>query len=382
MKMAFVLLQIYIRYQDAFNPCFFAGISLSDSSSLAQLEPYTLEKKGMESVSKSFELGVSYFIKLMESLSKLTSSVTHREADMINKDVWIYSERLFNHMRDALSKTETVTSEINKRIENIMCEISKKEQEQRDNEIESATLDEQIRNLQSELEDLEEEKEEAEEKYEAIKRDLREAEKKLKEAKGTQYIVKAVGTAGLFVPYVGWFVSAVTLPVAFTVLQDNVDAAKNSVDSEYDYMRSKERQVDSKSSEIRANKHGSKTLQNNKKQLQTEIRQFKELRKSLKQNLNQHAETSVQMRKCVNFVGGAQCRAEFLHDQIKHFYDLAMVIEPLLDMASHLSNKQAETLRLLPSNFNIGIAAGKLQMITAAAECQTSFNTPAYLKGK
>ena len=358
-----------------------AGVDLSDTYSLVQLEPIALERKGMESVTKSFEIGISYFIKLMESLSKLTRPVTFKEADVINKDIWLYSERLFNHMRQTLDKIEAVSSEINKRMETVIFEISRKEQEQRQNEIKSVNLDQQIRNLQSELKDLEKERIKAEEKYEAIKRDLEEAEKKLREAKDTQDTVKVVGTVGLFVPIVGWAVSAVTLPIAFTVLQDNVDAAKSSVDSEYSYKCAKKRQVDSKASEIQTNVRGSQSLRDNQRQLQNDITRLNDLNESLKQNLNVQAETSVKMKKCVNFVGGAQCRAEVLHDQIKYFYDLSVVIEPLRDMARHLSSKQASALGMLPSTFQANIAAGKLQMITAAAENQTSLNTPEYLKG-
>ena len=355
---------------------------MSDTCSLVQYEPVALERKGMESVTKSFEIGISYFIKLMESLSKMTSSVTYRESDVINKDVWLYSERLYNHMQNTLDKIETVNLEINKRIEEVMFEISRKEKEQRQNEIKSAKLDQQIRNLQSELEDLRKEKIEAEEKYEKIKRDLHEAEKKLRKARRTQDAVKLVGTVGLFIPIVGWAVSAVTLPIAFTVLQDNVDAAKNRVDSEYNYKRAKEQQVDSKESEIRRNKDSSQTLQDNKEQLNNDIRRMKKLRKSLKRNLNLQAEASVKMKKCLHFVRGAHCRAEVLHGQMKYFYDLSAVIKPLRDMARHLSSKKASALGMLPSNLQVGIAAGKLQMNAAAAECQAALNTPSYLKGK
>ena len=358
-----------------------AGVDLSDTYSLVQLEPVALERKGMESVTKSFEIGISYFIKLMESLSKLTSSVTYRESDVINKDVWLYSERLYNHMQNTLDKIKTVNSEINERIEEVMFEISRKEQEQRQNEIKSAKLDQQIRNLQSELEDLQKEKIKAKEKYKAIKRDLQEAEKKLREARNKQNVVEGVRTACSVIPIFGSIVRVVTYPIA-KVLKDNVDAARNRVDTEYRYKCAKERQVDSKESEIRTNKDSSQTLQHNKEQLNNDIRRMKKLRKSLKRNLDLQAEACVKMKKCLHFVGGAHCRAEVLHDQIKYFYDLSAVIEPLRDMARHLSSKQASALGMLPSNLQVGKAAGKLQMIAAAAECQAALNTPSYLKGK
>ena len=346
------------------------------------MEPASIERIGMESLSNSFEIGVSYFIKLMESLHKLTSSVTYKEADVINKDIWLYSERLHFHMRHTFDKIEAVSIEIKRRMETVIYEMREKEQEQRRNETRSRTLDQQVRTLQTELEELRIEKIEADQIYETVKRDLQEAEKKLEKARDTRNTLTTIGAVGLFVPIVGWAVSAVTLPIAFTVLQDNVDAAKYTVDTHYRFKCEKERQVDSKASEIHKNVGSCQELRENQKQTQKDIERFKELGEHLQQTLNQQAEISVKMRQCVNFVGGAQSRAEVLQDQIKFFYDLSSVIEPLRDLAKHLSSKQASALGLLRSNFQIEVAAAKLQMIAAADECLNALNIPAYQKGK
>ena len=359
-----------------------AGIDFSDNYSLVRMKPASLERKGMKSLTNSFEIGVSYFIKLMESLHKLTSSVTYKEADVINKDIWLYSERLHFHMRHTFEKIEAVSSEIKRRMEAVIYEIGEKEQEQRRSKIRSRTLEQQIRALQTELEELRKEKIEADLKYGRVKRNLRKAEKKLEEAKDKQDTYKAIGKACLFVPITGWLVSAVTLPIAFTVLQDNVDAAKYTADTEYRYKCDKEQQADSKASEIHKTVGRCQKLRENQKQTQKDIKRFKKRCEHLQQKLNQQAEISVKMRQCVNFVGGAQSRAEVLQDQMKFFYDLSSVIEPLLDLAKHLSSKQASALGLLRSNFQIEVAVGKLQMIAAADECLNALNIPAYQKGK
>lgn len=285
--------------------------------------------------------------------------ITYREIYSISSQVRKFSMKAFSCMRDAAEKASNLNKELNTGIENLVvkeearkCEKAKKEKE--------------IENNNEELSRLRTEQYRAQEEYERALEAQNEAEANLNKAKRERDIVRYVG-AGLFaVPIIGWIAGATMVAVSCTSFEDAVKAAESVLNTAESNIYNQQRRVSEKEESIRqfeANLSKNKSEKNN---IIMEIQTLNGSISMLRKQLSSQSDISLRLRKLTAFVSRAAARAEVLDDQVKFLYDPSIIIEPLKELAKHLSFSGSPSFAVTWDGSGISEFAIKLKMIACA----------------
>ena len=320
----------------------------------------------MAQVCDSFKRGLNNLKSVMDSVRPLEMSITYRQIQNVSSKVRKFAMIASACMHDANEKALCLNKELNARIERIVSEQGERVREKEAKEREIEKIEQTIAENKEELKRLNEEKRRAEEEHFNAVCAQSKAEEKLAKAKKERDQVRAVGTALLFIPFVGTIAGATMVAVSFTALEDNVNAARNMVgtarankENQRERVAEKEvaiTQFESKLSENISEKDG---LNNNIKILNDSIC-------SLRKQLSDQSDISSRLRKLAEFISTAARRAEVLDDQVKYLYDLTVLIQPLQELANHLAMPEAASFAITWDGSGISGFATKLKMIADA----------------
>lgn len=368
----------------ACNTILCEGIDLSDTSSLAVIETSQLDEMGMQSVSSSFVRGTDHLLALIQTLDRLPISPTSTEINNASDSIRRHASMSSESMQIAREKVETLQNEISKRIQETACEQGEKERLMYRNELELQASQKKFEKMQEELKELNEEKRNANIEYNAACAIFRQTEEKLENEKMKQNIAKGVGVGLFFLPGVGWLASTVaaSLPLvaAFTVLEENVKSAKCSMDSALDHRNGQERRCQNKKKEIKEVEAKLSDLSKVHDILKKDISDLKDRKTSLKTKLDKQTKIIVNIQKCFTCVSVAKNRTEVLNDQLEFFYGLSSIIQPLKEVAEHLSTPNSSRLGCLDSKSAVDIYVEKLRLVCTSVKKQKNSLVPDHQK--
>ena len=333
---------------------------------MSDVKDEVLEEWGMAHVCDSFKRGLDNLRSVVDSVRPLEMSITYRQIQSVSSKVRKFSMMASSCMKDADEKAICLNKELNVRIERLVSKQAERAREKEEKEREIEKLEQTIAENNEELKRLKEEKRRAKEQYNNAVEAQNVAEAELARAKKERDQVRAVG-AGLFaIPVVGWIAGAAMVAVSFTTLEDNVKAARSVLSSAESNRDSQRKRVAEKKDAI--TRFESKLSENisEKDCLNNEIKILNDSICSLREQYSEQSDISSRLRKLTEFISTAARRAEVLDDQVKYLYDLTVLIEPLKELANHLSMPEATSFAITWDGSGISEFATKLKMIADA----------------
>ena len=336
----------------------------------------------MAQVCDSFKRGLDNLKSVVDSVRPFEMSITYRQIQSVSSKVRKFAMIASACMHDANEKALCLNKELNARIERIVSEQAERIREKAAKEREIERLEQTIAENNMELKRLSEEKRRAELEHFNALCAQNAAEEKLAKAKKERDEVRTVGAALFAIPIVGWIAGATMVAVSFTTLEDNVNAARDVVGTARSNKENQRQRVTEKKdaiaefeSKLSENRSEKDDLNNNIETLNTSIC-------SLRKQLSDQSDISSRLRKLTEFVSTAARRAEVLDDQVKYLYDLTVLIQPLQELANHLSMPEAASFAITWDGSGIIEFATKLKMIADADASWKDIKVLDYRKGK
>lgn len=359
----------------------FTGLDLHDGEALALMTVDSLTTSGMESISKSFEMGLCSLIALFEQLECLSSTVVVSEVQTLRTSLGFYAKTMYLHIRNASEKLESISFQLNQRMEAVVNQIGETERTRATHEKECMRLKDEMHCILLEINSMQEEMKNAERQYKEALDALEGANQQLENSKRNQNIVKGVGYASVLIPYVNIVAAPILLGIAYTTLEKKVTIAKQNTEKAREERDNQTEIIERKKKTADSCKEQVSEVERKTASLEKRIQSLKQSRTLLQDRLKQQTELSTNMRKCTLFVGGATDKAEVLQSEMQFLYDISSVFVPLKDLAQHLSLPEASKLGLLSEKIYIETAALKLKMLADIDSNWNTSNLPDYQKG-
>lgn len=223
------------------------------------------------------------------------------------------------------------------------------------------SLNEQIRNNEDELKG-------AKNAVSRANETLRDSEKTLADKKRDQAIVTGVGAGLMVIPVLGWIAGGTMLIVSLTALEDNVNAAKESVGSAEGNVSDCERKVQNKKTErenlgqkLSQEERDREEIEKKLKVLQTQVEERRTQQKK-------HIEASEKLKNTCHEMTKIWGKSRVLKNETRHAYTLEPLIAPLKEIANMFTSAEENKLKqtaLLSKDIDFAGMSLKLDSICA-----------------
>ena len=344
---------------------------MTDDTYLASLSDAELEHWGLGCVSKSFSRGIDRIASIVELIQSKRHSISYWAEQRLSAQINTFAAASYAYVQNASSQLDCLNKELNRRLETLVRDKGRKENELRDKEKEISKVCSDIQKMEKQLKKLQTEKRRAEEDLKKAEEQIIQAEAQLRRQKrkkkkaGLFGAVLSVVSAVAFGPAAGFVVGGLTF-AACKSMKDVIRTARKIRDVAKKNRNRVRKRLEDKKKDISKAQHELKKRKAEKAAIEAEIERLKGHIASMQQRIGKTTDISLNIKQCSTHITITEGRAELLHDQMRFLYEPATILTPLRELINHLSVPEADKLGRLLGGRKVELMVSKANMITEA----------------